>query len=86
MVASVAENAQRSFWEEWARVTCPVLTVLGQSGIISLREFEIMLRRPQGAMAASVPGAGHDLHLECPNVLRHLLQTFLDEVAANAGP
>ncbi|MFD3337093.1 alpha/beta fold hydrolase [Streptomyces sp. NPDC058700] len=85
MIASVAENAQRSFWEEWARILCPVLTILGQSGVISLRESETMLRRHPGATAASVPGASHDVHLECPDVLRHLLQTFLDEVAAHPG-
>ncbi|BAC68229.1 hydrolase [Streptomyces avermitilis] len=86
MVASLAEIAQRSFWDEWARITCPVLTVLGQSGIISPQESETMLRRLPVATAASVPGAGHDVHLERPAVLRHLIQEFLEENAAPRGP
>ncbi|MET9118912.1 alpha/beta hydrolase [Streptomyces longwoodensis] len=82
MVASLAENARRSFWDEWAKVTCPVLAVLGQSGVIPPRESGAMLRRHPGTTAVSVPGTGHDLHLERPEVLGHLLLRFLDEVAA----
>ncbi|MFJ3505708.1 MULTISPECIES: alpha/beta fold hydrolase [unclassified Streptomyces] len=80
MVASLAENAQRSFWDEWTRITCPVLAVLGQSGIIPPQESEAMLRQQPGTTAMSIPGAGHDVHLERPDVLRHLLQEFLGEV------
>ncbi|MFE5480974.1 alpha/beta fold hydrolase [Streptomyces sp. NPDC056527] len=83
MVASLAENARRSFWDEWARVTCPVLAVLGQSGIIAPQESEAMLRRHPGTTAVSVPDTGHDVHLERPDVLRHLLREFLDGLAAH---
>ncbi|MFE9912465.1 alpha/beta fold hydrolase [Streptomyces clavifer] len=80
MVASLAENARHSFWDEWARVTCPVLAVLGQSGIIPPPEAEAMLQRHPGTTAASIPGAGHDIHLERPGTLQQLLLEFLDEL------
>ncbi|MER5637896.1 alpha/beta hydrolase [Kitasatospora sp. NPDC002227] len=80
MVDSLAENAQRSFWDEWVRITCPVLVVLGQSGIIPPQESEAMLRREAATAAVSVPGAGHDVHLERPDVLQRLLEGFLAEV------
>ncbi|MFI1654584.1 alpha/beta fold hydrolase [Streptomyces sp. NPDC020472] len=83
MVDSLAENARRSFWDEWARITCPVLAVLGQSGIIPPQESEAMLRQRPGATAVSVPGTGHDVHLERPDVLRRLIRDFLDELAAH---
>jgi pimeloyl-ACP methyl ester carboxylesterase len=83
MVASLAANAQRSFRSEWARITCPVLAVLGQSGIIPPQESETMLRRQPGTTAVSVPGTGHDVHLERPDVLRQLFQEFLDTVVVD---
>ncbi|MGW3497951.1 alpha/beta fold hydrolase [Streptomyces sp. NPDC001020] len=77
MVDSLAENARRSFWDEWASITCPTLVVLGQSGIIPPEEISGMLgRRPQ-TVAVSIPGTGHDLHLEQPAVLHRLLRRFL---------
>ncbi|GGV68490.1 hypothetical protein GCM10010277_77870 [Streptomyces longisporoflavus] len=82
MVDSLAENARRSFWGQWQTITCPVLAVLGQSGIIAPPEAEAMLQQHPGATAASIPGAGHDLHLERPDALRHLLLEFLDELCA----
>ena len=43
IVGSLAENAQRSFWDKWAKVTCPTLAVHGQSGIIPPQEGDDML-------------------------------------------
>ncbi|MFF5701878.1 alpha/beta fold hydrolase [Streptomyces sp. NPDC012794] len=80
MVASVAENAQRSFWNEWSRVACPTLAVLGRSGIIPPEEIDEMLRRRPQTVALSVPGTGHDVHLERPDVLRRVLHGFLEDV------
>jgi hypothetical protein len=34
MTRSLAENAQRSFWHEWAQVTCPTLVVLALDGLL----------------------------------------------------
>ncbi|MEU6877402.1 alpha/beta hydrolase [Streptomyces sp. NPDC046712] len=80
MIESLAEIAQRSFWDEWSRVTCPTLAVLGQSGIISPEELDEMLRRRPETVALSVPGTGHDVHLERPDTLRHALRELLEEV------
>src|SRR6185295_4197526 len=85
MVASLTENAQRSFWDDWTRITCPILAILGQSGIIPPQESEAMLSRQPGTTAVSIPGTGHDLHLERPDVLRQLLQEFLGEVTRHAA-
>ncbi|MFJ4185140.1 alpha/beta fold hydrolase [Kitasatospora sp. NPDC089509] len=80
MVASLAENARRSFWEEWERVACPTLAVLGQSGFIPAQEVDEMLARRPDTRAASVPGAGHDVHLEQPEALHRLLAEFLSDI------
>ncbi|UQX02834.1 alpha/beta hydrolase [Streptomyces sp. RerS4] len=79
MVDSLAENATRSFWDEWARITCPTLVVLGQCGIIAPEEIDEMLRLRPDTAALSIPGAGHDLHLERPDLLRRVLRDFLGD-------
>jgi pimeloyl-ACP methyl ester carboxylesterase len=80
MVGSLAEIAQRSFWDEWSRVACPTLTVLGQSGILPPEEVDEMFRRRPETVALSIPGTGHDVHLERPDVLRRVLREFLADV------
>ncbi|MGE7385774.1 alpha/beta fold hydrolase [Streptomyces sp. NPDC004126] len=80
MVGSLAENARRAFWDEWSRVSCPTLAVLGQSGTIAPDEVGGMLRLRPEAVAVSVPGTGHDVHLERPDVLLDLLRGFLQDV------
>ncbi|MFB7617328.1 alpha/beta fold hydrolase [Kitasatospora sp. NPDC056181] len=76
MVASLAENVHRSWWEEWARISCPTLAVLGQSGIIDAEQIGRMLATGAEAVAVSVPGTGHDLHLERPAELARLIGAF----------
>ncbi|WP_306326277.1 alpha/beta fold hydrolase [Streptomyces venezuelae] len=82
MVRSLDEIATRSFWDEWAAITCPTLTVLGQGeqgGIISGAEYAEMVRLRPSLHGASLPGTGHDVHLERPDVLHRLIVDFLGQ-------
>ncbi|MET8538200.1 alpha/beta hydrolase [Streptomyces sp. NPDC005065] len=81
MTRSLAENAQRSFWHEWAQITCPTLVVLAQSGFIPRQETEDMLRQRPTTVAMSIPRTGHDLHLEQPGTLHSALSDFLKDLA-----
>ncbi|MFC8900559.1 alpha/beta fold hydrolase [Streptomyces cinereoruber] len=83
MVGSLAENARRSFWDEWSRITCPTLVVLGRSGIIPPEEIGRMLELRPETVAMSVPGTGHDVHLERPDVLGHVLREVLGGVTTS---
>ncbi|WP_405979880.1 alpha/beta fold hydrolase [Streptomyces sp. NBC_00158] len=85
MVASLAENARRAYWDEWSGVSCPTLAVFGQSGFITPEEIGEMLRLRPETVALSVPGTGHDLHLERPDVLLDLLRGLLGSVRDGAG-
>ncbi|MBT2441104.1 alpha/beta hydrolase [Streptomyces sp. ISL-36] len=85
MVRSLAENATRAFWSEWEAVDCPTLAVVAQNGIIEPAQFDGMVRRRPGLRAASVPGTGHDLHLERPDALHHVLTDFLGELRTCHG-
>ncbi|MFH9670666.1 alpha/beta fold hydrolase [Streptomyces sp. NPDC017405] len=76
MVASVAENARCSSRPAWQRVGCPTPAVFAQSSLLTGRT-DAMLAQRSDTRAVSVPGTGHDLHLERPEVLHGLLEDFL---------
>ncbi|MFI8963123.1 alpha/beta fold hydrolase [Streptomyces sp. NPDC053493] len=84
LIASLAENTGRDWWQEWAAIRVPVLAVVGQTGIIGQAEYEEMARRLPALRGVCVPGTGHDLHLERPEVLHALVAGFLAEDVA--GP
>ncbi|MCX4982263.1 alpha/beta fold hydrolase [Streptomyces sp. NBC_00572] len=89
MVRSLDDHAIRAFWDEWAAVTCPTLAVLGQGergGIIDGEEYAEMVRLRPALHGASLPGAGHDVHLERPGTLHRLVVDFLRSDALHTGP
>ncbi|MGW7458822.1 alpha/beta fold hydrolase [Streptomyces sp. NPDC054797] len=53
-------------------------------GIMPPEEIDEMLRRRPETAALSVPGTGHDVHLERPDALWHVLREFLGEVTRSA--
>jgi pimeloyl-ACP methyl ester carboxylesterase len=77
MVAALAETAERSFWDEWRRATCPTLVVRAGDGGIPAALAERMVAEAPQATAAVIPDAGHDLHLHQPDAWREVLETFL---------
>ncbi len=77
MVASLAETGERGFRGEWLQVRCPTLAVFGQSSFVPAADVDEMLARRPGTWAASVPGTGHDLHLERPQALYAVVREFL---------
>jgi len=77
MAAVIAEIADRSYWPEWAGISCPVLVVLAQSSFISAPDVDRMLRDRPETVAVSVPGTGHDLHLQQPDSLHAAISDFL---------
>ncbi|MEV8424091.1 alpha/beta fold hydrolase [Streptomyces niveus] len=78
MVGCVAESAVRSFWAEWDQVRCPTLVVRGEKGAMPASEAaEMRVRRPAGTRIETVPGAGHDVHLDRPAQLHALIKEFL---------
>jgi pimeloyl-ACP methyl ester carboxylesterase len=89
MADSLTELSQRSFQREWEQVTCPTLVVLAESGMIPSDEADAMARTRPGTAMVHVPGVGHDLHLEAPDVLHTALTDFLLErrvLTSGAGP
>ncbi|MFE9887708.1 alpha/beta fold hydrolase [Streptomyces scopuliridis] len=84
MVACVAENARRSFWEEWSRVRCPALVVRGGSGWMPEAEATEMRARRPGTELRVIPSAAHDVHLDQPGALHEAIEAFLAHTHAGA--
>jgi pimeloyl-ACP methyl ester carboxylesterase len=77
LVRSLRQNAGRSCWREWEQVACPTLVVLAQRSFLGAPEVDEMMRRRPRTTAVSIPGTGHDLHLERPDALHDVLAGFL---------
>ncbi|WP_329454026.1 alpha/beta fold hydrolase [Streptomyces sp. NBC_01497] len=54
---------------------------MARSSFIPPREAEEMLRQRPTTVALSVPGTGHDLHLEHPDALHTALSDVLERRA-----
>ncbi|MFF6790409.1 alpha/beta fold hydrolase [Streptomyces filamentosus] len=85
LAASLAENATRAWWEEWDGIDVPLLSVLGQHGIIGAEQWDAMARRQPGLRGVCLPGAGHDVHLERPEEVYGAVSAFLSEVTGGRG-
>ncbi|MBM2617506.1 alpha/beta hydrolase [Actinoplanes sp. LDG1-06] len=72
MKAAIAGVAATARWREWQSLAVPVLQILGEHGSIPPDEVEKM-----AADRVVVPGVGHDVHLEAPDVTARLILDFL---------
>ncbi len=77
MVAALDELAGRSYWDEWSRIACPTLVVRGESGGVGAEGAERMVRALPCARAATIAGAGHDVHLDQPSRWREAVEVFV---------
>ena len=78
MRAAIAAVAERERWPEWQRVRAPTLLVQGQNGTTPAAETRRMLAARPDVTHVVVPDAGHDVHLEQPEVWARALRAFLD--------
>jgi pimeloyl-ACP methyl ester carboxylesterase len=74
------EAAAEDCWEAWSRVTRPTLIVRGGHGELPSEELDQMLAELPGAENVELAGAGHELHLEEPQLWRAAVTEFLDRV------
>ncbi|MGW4468436.1 alpha/beta fold hydrolase [Nonomuraea sp. NPDC004354] len=82
VVDVIAAHARRSNWDDWAGIACPTTVVLGERGVLPAEEVAEMRRLRPDARFVTVPGAGHDLHLERPAAVA----AELDRLLAPAPP
>jgi pimeloyl-ACP methyl ester carboxylesterase len=78
LVAAIAEALGRDYWDEWRAIAVPTLIVRGGQGELSAAEGAAMLAAIPSAALVSIPGAGHDVHLDDPATWRATVEGFLD--------
>jgi pimeloyl-ACP methyl ester carboxylesterase len=79
-VRTLWADLQRPLWDEWQRIACPTLVVRGENGDLDEATAAKMAARLPSAELATIPGAGHELHLEAPRGWRSTLDRFLDSL------
>lgn len=77
LAAALEPVAQREYADEWAAVVAPTLLVRGENGVIPGDQFDRMLAVRPDTRLVTVPGAGHDVHLEQPAAWLAALESFI---------
>ncbi|NRQ39858.1 alpha/beta hydrolase [Nonomuraea sp. NN258] len=67
LVNVITDHTRRANWAAWSGLTCPVSVLLGERGVLPAQEVAEMRRLLPRARFVTVPGAGHDVHLERPD-------------------
>jgi pimeloyl-ACP methyl ester carboxylesterase len=76
-VLGAIRAAASGWWEAWASIRCPTLIVRGERGLAS-DEAAAMAARLPDPVVETIPGAGHDVHLERPDEWRRAVERFLE--------
>jgi pimeloyl-ACP methyl ester carboxylesterase len=78
MARTLREATRRSYWDEWERISCPVLVVRAGRGELSAADARAMAERGQRVEVVELRDVGHDLHLDSPDEWFAALGRFLD--------
>jgi pimeloyl-ACP methyl ester carboxylesterase len=70
------EWGTRHFWDEWAAVPCPALLLEAEHGIAPAGQMAQMAHR-HDTVYQRIPGAGHLIHDQFPDVYRRAVEQFL---------
>lgn len=77
MLRTMVPLFEREYWPEWEALPHPTLLVLGQTGTIDPSRVDRMLALRPTTRRVTIAHAGHDVHLDQPQVLLHALDEFL---------
>ena len=70
VLATIAGNHARAWWDELAAITCPTLVVKGEESDLPRAEVERMAATLRHGAALVVDGAAHVVHDACPATFR----------------
>jgi len=87
VLATLAGNEAKDWWDELAAVRCPALVVRGERSdwLGDDESRRIAATIPRGRLAV-VEDAGHTVHVDQPEVYRELVADFLDAAIAGTTP
>ena len=68
LARTMGDLASKTYWSQWRSIRCPTLVVLGEHGIYPAGHGEELLSQLPEAVVVTIPGAGHDVHLDAPQL------------------
>lgn len=71
------EWGRRSFWDDWAAVSCPALLIEAGNGVTPPGQMARMAEMNPEATHLAVTGAGHLVHDDRPETYRGAVEAFL---------
>lgn len=77
MLRSIQDQVTHDYWPEWKRIRCPTLIVGGEKSFLPQGQLQEMARRIPHGHYVQVAQAGHDLHLDCPQLWQQIAEAFL---------
>lgn len=80
--AIAQEWAGRDFWEQWAGVQAPSLLLEAEHSVTPPGQMAQMAARNPAATHLRVPGAGHLIHDDAPEMFRGAVEAFLSGISA----
>ena len=81
LVAAIEEALARDHWDAWRALAVPTLLVRGEEGELSPVEADAMVAAVPAVQLVSIPGAGHDVHLDAPETWRKAVERFLAQLS-----
>ena len=65
-------------WADWATITCPTAVLrAGHGSLIDEQDAERMRHTGPHPLVTTVPGSGHDIHLDEPAAVHQAIKTIL---------
>ena len=79
-----AEWGTRDYWAQWRDVRAPALLIEAGNSVTPPGQMREMNETGGRATYLNVPGAGHLVHDEAPQVYRDAVESFLTALAGRA--
>ncbi|MCV7199449.1 alpha/beta fold hydrolase [Mycobacterium angelicum] len=76
-IAIAAEWGTRDYWSQWAAVRSPALLIEAGNSVTPPGQMQKMAQADRPTTYLRVPGAGHLIHDEAPQLYRQAVETFL---------
>lgn len=77
VMVRILDDLAEPRWDEWERVAVPTLAVFAERGMFSASQQAELVRRGRSVRRVELAGAGHDAHLEVPDVWAAVVRGFL---------
>jgi pimeloyl-ACP methyl ester carboxylesterase len=83
-VQIAAEWGTRDYWKQWQRVRVPTLLIEAGNSVAPPGQMRRMHELGFDSTYVEVPGAGHLVHDDAPEVYRGAVENFLASLAQRA--